>query len=283
VAGDEIETASDLYGVEPAGFIAARAALVKRLKAAGEKEAAADVGALRKPSAGAWALNQVARTDPSLVEAALEAGASLRAATDAAVGGDASQLRAATAADRAATEALVDAAAEQLGSKGPAAKHSLAATVRAAVLDDDVAVELRAGTLTVEHDGSGFGFGSGFEGGEVIPFRPREKAKPKARAKAGATDGGEAAAATAAREAEAAAAREAAEAAEAAEAEERERAARRRRAELEEKVKKLERRAARLAEVAEKAEEAAREAREDADEAASAVVEARVELADAGG
>ena len=278
----EVESADDLFLIDPAAFVAERNALVKRLKAAGDKAAAAEVQAMRKPSPPAWALNQVARSSPDLVTAALDAGAELRAATDAAVAGDASTLRAATAADRAATDAVVDAAAKRLGSKGAAAKQALAATVRAAVLDDAVAADLRAGTLVAEHDASGFGFGLGADaGGEVIPFRPRpakraaeDDAEPPA-GEDGKTKAERKAREKAEREAAAKAEREAAAA-----AEEEERERRRRRAEVEEEVRKAERRAARLAEVAERAERAAAEAREDADEAAAAVESARSELAE---
>ncbi len=158
-----VEHADDLYGLDPAEFTAARNALVKRLRSEGQREVAAEVAALRRPPATAWALDQVARTDPDLVDEALATGAALRAATDAALGGDATLLKEASAAERAAAGALVEAAAALLGPGGEPAEPRLAATVRAAVLDEEVADQLRRGVLAADHDRSGLGLGGGFD------------------------------------------------------------------------------------------------------------------------
>lgn len=257
--------ADALYELDPAEFVAARNALVKQLKADKRKDEAAVVATLRKPSAAAWALNQVARCSPDLVSAALEAGDVLRAASDSAVGGDASELREATAADRAATGAVVDEAVSLLGGRGAAQRQALSATIRAAVLDEGVRALLTAGVLTDDQEEGGFGFGFGLGAGsgdaEIIPFTPRQpKARPKPKAPRRSEEEKEAA-------------RRAAE--EVAAAEEAEREARRRKASLEAEAERLARKAARLAEVADKAELAAREARADADEAASDAAAAR--------
>jgi len=155
-----VTSADDLYGLDPAAFTAARNALVKRLKASGRRDDADTVAGLRRPAPAAWALNQVARTEPDLVDDALSAGADLRRATDLALGGDASELRDAVAAERAASAALVSAAAGLLGTGSQQAKPRLAATVRAAILDEAVADELRRGVLSTDHDRSGLGLGS---------------------------------------------------------------------------------------------------------------------------
>jgi hypothetical protein len=163
---------SELYQLDPGEFIRARDARVRELKAAGDKEEAARVAKLRKPAPPAWALDRVAHDRPELIEEALAAGAALLDATEAAVGGDRAALRDATAAERAAVDAVVDAAAKVLGGKGAAARPQLAATVRAAVLDPDVAAALREGVLDAAHEASGFGFAGGFElGAPVEPER----------------------------------------------------------------------------------------------------------------
>jgi hypothetical protein len=276
--GADLDEPDDLYALEPAAFIAARDALAKRLRADGRREEAAVVAKLRKPSAPAWALNQVARSDPSLVEAALDAGARLREATDAAVGGDPATLRQATAEDRKASDAVVDAAADRLGGRGPAARQQLAATLRAAVLDDGVADELRRGVLAVDHDAAGFGFGFGFDDGggdEPAPPRPAKQAKaakpaPKKQAAGRDQAKDEAKAEEQRRRDEEQAAEELA------------RAERKRRAELETEATRLEKRAARLAREADRAEEDARQARTEADAAAEEADAAR-RAADAAG
>src|SRR3954447_5553923 len=178
-------TPEDLYALDPSEFTAARNALAKELKAAGDKDGAAAVAKLRKPSAGAWALNRVAREEPDLIEAAIDAGLALRSASDDAMAGDASGLKAATADDRAASAAVVKAASPHLGARTEALRQSLVATLRVAALDRDVARQLRLGILTTELEQPGFGFGVEAGEGPVAPKATKAtKAakKPKLRA-----------------------------------------------------------------------------------------------------
>src|SRR4051812_44776528 len=51
----------DLFALDPSEFTAARDRLVAELREAGDKGAAAEVKALRRPTVTAWALNQLAR------------------------------------------------------------------------------------------------------------------------------------------------------------------------------------------------------------------------------
>ena len=176
-----------LYSLPPEEFTAARNALAKELRVSGDKAAAAEIATLRRPSAGAHALNRVAREQPDLVEAALDAGIALREASEAATSGDASGVRAATAAERAASQAVAKAAKAHLGARGDELVPALLATLRAGALDDDVAEQLRTGTLSREHEQAGFGFGLDAGDGAVAPRRatkPSTKAaaKPKLRA-----------------------------------------------------------------------------------------------------
>lgn len=169
----------ELYGVRPEEFTAARNALAKQLKADGRKDDAAVVAKLRRPTLGAWALNQVAHSEPDLVVAALEAGAQLRAATEATVAGKAGALREASAGERAAANAVVKAAAVHLGDKAGAQQQALLATLRMAALDEAVADQLRRGVLDADHAQDGFGVGLD---GEVAPLAaspPKPKAKVK--------------------------------------------------------------------------------------------------------
>ena len=55
--GAMLDEADDLYGLPLGEFTATRDALAARLKAAGDKEAAAEVKRARKPSVPAWAAN----------------------------------------------------------------------------------------------------------------------------------------------------------------------------------------------------------------------------------
>src|SRR3954447_19052405 len=97
--------------LEPHGrFVQARDALAKELRAAGDRERAAEVKQLRRPTAAAWAVDQLARRRPKDVEKLLAAGEALRKAHAAAMGGSGSapDLRAAAEAERAAVDALTD-------------------------------------------------------------------------------------------------------------------------------------------------------------------------------
>jgi hypothetical protein len=154
---------SELYSVDPEEFVAARNALVKTLKAEGDKAEAARVAKLRRPSVPAWALNQVARADPALVEKLLEEGARLRQAMTEAVSGDASKLRDSDAVERAAADEILVRATDVIAASGKSAevhRQRMSTTLRAAVLDESVAAALRSGCLDSDYDAPAFGFDS---------------------------------------------------------------------------------------------------------------------------
>jgi hypothetical protein len=263
----------ELYALAPEEFTAARNALAKQLKADGHKDEAAEVAKLRRPSVAAWALNQVARSSPDVVEAAIAAGEELRAATEATVAGKAGELRAATAAERAAANAVVKAAATHLGPRADALGPALLATIRVAALDEEVADQLRRGVLVSEQEQPGFGFGVDDE----TPLASVTKLAPRRAAKAAkvAKDTKDAKAAKAARTTKAGTANDAARAKAQAEAEKAERAAAReaervRKKELTARQRTLDRKtreAKRLAKEADEAEAEAQEARALADQA----------------
>ncbi len=231
------DAADPLYALPPAEFVAARAALAKELRAAGDKDVAAVVAKLRRPSPTAYALNQVARQEPEVLAAALDARLALKEAT---VAGE--DVRDATTADREATRALVAAARAALGTDDAALAQRVTATVLAAIVDEEVAADLRAGRLTAEQASPGFGFA--VDDAEIIPFRRPEAPRPTPEDKA--------------------AAKEAADS---------ERSRRRAEAEHRKLVARLESRARRLAEKADEAEQLAVEARRESD-AAEAELEA---------
>src|SRR5215208_532649 len=77
----------ELYALPPGDFTSARDARVKELRADGDRDAAAAVKALRRPTVAAWALNQLARSRAKDVERLLEAGERLRSAQEELLGG----------------------------------------------------------------------------------------------------------------------------------------------------------------------------------------------------
>jgi predicted nucleic acid-binding Zn-ribbon protein len=151
-----------LYELPLAEFTPARDALAKELKAAGEKEAAAAVKALRKPSAAAWAVNAAAREEPGALQALLDAGEALHRAQERLLAGkaDRSELKAATDAERAAVSGMVAAALAAAREAGqplsPSIESRVRETLHAATLDETVRAALAAGRLERETEVAGF-------------------------------------------------------------------------------------------------------------------------------
>src|ERR671929_141560 len=69
----------DLYGLPLDRFIAERGALAKALRGEDRRDEAAEVAKLRKPSAAAWAVNQLVRTQGRAVGELFDAGDAVRA------------------------------------------------------------------------------------------------------------------------------------------------------------------------------------------------------------
>lgn len=185
----ERSDADGLYLLPPDEFIAARTALAKRLRAGGDRAEAQRVIKLRRPSVSAWALNQVARTDPSLIVDLLDTGATLRQAMADAMAGDASGLRRAEARERAAVDAILSRAAADGGLLPEPHRRRMVATLRAAVLDQGVATSLRNATLDSDHEAPPFEFGAGPEAAATVkkrlpkPSRPDDAAAARERAR----------------------------------------------------------------------------------------------------
>lgn len=190
-----IDEVRELYRVEPAAFVAERAALVKALRAAGRTDDARVVVKVRKPTVAAWALDQVAHDSPELIRAALDAGDALRVATDATFQGDASSLRAAAEADQRAAAAVVDAAGRHLPALTAELRERMAATLRTAVIDDEVRAALVDGVVALDHEPPQLGFGAPSSGppaeASTAPAARSRRAKeaelaepPRARRKA---------------------------------------------------------------------------------------------------
>jgi hypothetical protein len=172
---DELQA---LYAVHPEDFVRARTDLVRRLRKDGRRDDADIAAKLRRPSATAAALNQVARDEPHLLEALLSEGARLRDAMQRAVQGNAVDVRPSQVAERRAADAVVAAARrrlEELGQRdSDAAAQRINNTLRAAALDESLAQRLRRGMLDTDVVASGFGFG-GLEFDESTRAAPRKK------------------------------------------------------------------------------------------------------------
>lgn len=183
----EIEAEIDrLYGVPLDEFIAERDALAKTLTRDGDREAAAQIKALRKPTVGAWALNQAVRRRRKETRALLSTAERLQEAQEALLsGGDPSDLRKATREERELTSTLADSAeaiASEAGKSGPALRDRVRATLHAAALDDEARAELETGRFTREREAVGLGaFGAGSTSPTSAPSRPKAPSRGPAR------------------------------------------------------------------------------------------------------
>ena len=176
------DEADELYALPLDEFTSARNELEKRLRKDGQRDEAAEVKALRKPTVPAWALNQVARQRAGEVGDLIDAGRRVREAQDELLaGGDREALDRAGSDQRALVRTLmratVDAGKEGGIGTGAAFEDKVGATLRAAAADDEVGAQLVAGRLEREHEAVGL---LGFEAGPAVPAR--DSPAPKKRA-----------------------------------------------------------------------------------------------------
>ncbi len=178
-SGAEIDR---LYSSPLDQFTSARDELSRALRQDGDRDAAAEVKKLRKPSVAAWALNQVRFSESEAVERLIAAGETLREAQRRLLEqGERGQLREAVARERGAVEEVVALAEQHLRDAG----HPLSATVEgklrdtahAAALDDDARGGLRSGRLVHEHVVSDLGLA----GAEIPVRRPAQRPQRESR------------------------------------------------------------------------------------------------------
>jgi hypothetical protein len=147
----DAEMLQRLYTLPPEEFVASRNALAKELRAAKDRETAAEVATLRRPSVVDWALNVVARDHADLVTDALAAAAALREAQGAAVEGrSGADVGEAMRRMRTTTRPVTEAADAVLVAAGrPAGSQVAALTTRLAEIAGTEAAgdQLRAGRL----------------------------------------------------------------------------------------------------------------------------------------
>jgi PAS domain-containing protein len=171
VPADPVQEAADrLYGLPFEDFIAERDATAKQLRKDGDKEAAAAVAKLPKPSQVAWVANQLGRAGAGDL---LAAGDAIREAQLG--GGGREALREATAAQRAAVDELLK-EAEQLRPLSRDLKDRLRALLLAVAGDEEVRAAFEAGRLVEEPSAGGAWPVGAFV---ATPAKPRSAAPPK--------------------------------------------------------------------------------------------------------
>ena len=172
---DERGALEELFTSTLDAFVETRARLAAALIAAGHKAAGQAVKKVRRPSASAWATNQVVRRARAEVDAFLEASARLRASQGAIVAGrgdrtayqaDAEDLRRATASLTAAARRIL----EDLGrADDRPIIERVVANARAAALTEAGRAALLAGALLADLDGEVDAFGGLLTSGLVAP------------------------------------------------------------------------------------------------------------------
>jgi hypothetical protein len=177
---------TELYGEDPADFVARRAALVKELRR-DEPELSRRAAGLRRPTVSVWAANRLREVAPDDLEALQEAGRHLREAQIAALEGRAVRdFRALLSAHSAALQRTVEDGAAFLDGRGQnvseVVRQRLRTTLRAASLGEpELQSALAAGRLVVDLEPEGFG---GLEGVVVPgpwPARPESSAPTERR------------------------------------------------------------------------------------------------------
>lgn len=149
---------TELYGLHPSEFTRARDARAGEAKKAGDKERAAALRVLRRPSTSAWVVNVLARRRTDEISGLLELGDRMREA-QAALSGD--ELRALGRQRHQLVASLAregSRLARQAGHPvGTNVEREVEATLDAALADPDAGAAMASGLLVkpLEHSGLG--------------------------------------------------------------------------------------------------------------------------------
>lgn len=183
---DADQVADELYALPPEQFTAARNARAKEATSAGDKETAARIAALRKPTMVAWLVNLLARDLPEDIDAFVDLGDALREATATLSG---PELRELSAQRHRLVQALVRQARELAREAGyrttEDVSRGLEETLVAALTDAAAAERVRAGRLTSGLTATGFAAPSA---GAVRARPPVARATPSPSPKAKTAD-----------------------------------------------------------------------------------------------
>ena len=166
-----------LYALPLEEFTQERDELAKRLRKEGDRDGAAVVKALKKPSVAAWAVNQVRRDRPEDVRRLLDVTEELhRVYKGLSAAGARERLAEAADMQRDLIRSLVRCGEQLLEAGGHSASEQtlgkIADTLRAAALDEDLREQVSAGRVVKEQHAAGLG---------PLETLPAPAKKPKAR------------------------------------------------------------------------------------------------------
>ncbi|SDS81436.1 hypothetical protein [Microlunatus soli] len=150
--------AAELYNGPPEEFTALRKQRATEARAAGDRELAKQVLALRRPTRSAWIVNLIADQAADDLAALLDLGAALAEAQQRLSGAD---LRRLSSQRHAAIAALAQRGAQLAEVRGhtatEATRRAVSETLQAALSDPGIADRVRAGRLPQAQEYSGFG------------------------------------------------------------------------------------------------------------------------------
>lgn len=166
------DIADELYGLDPGEFTAARKEYVARARDAGDRELAAAVGRLRKPTVSAWLVNLLVRERPEEITALLGLGEALRTAQRQLSGAELRRLSTQRRRVIGALEKTASRLAAEHGRRASeAALREVGQTLHAALAEAELAEQVCGGRLETPLDYSGFGP----VGLSVVPPAPERK------------------------------------------------------------------------------------------------------------
>lgn len=181
--------ADELYGLPLEEFVPRRDALVRELRAAGQRDDAEMIKRMPKPSAPAWVVNRLARERPDELRDLMDTGEELRRTQEWLLRreADPADLRAAVEAERAAVGRLVHAGAELLIAAGRPARGDIlervGETLHAATADPALRAEVERGRVVRDQAAVGLGAATGSSyapaGATRRSTRRREPAEPR--------------------------------------------------------------------------------------------------------
>ena len=152
------EIAAELYLVPPARFVAAREQVVRQARAAGHRDLARELHALRRPTLSAWLVNMLTRHQRARMQQLFAVGRELRHAQTRL---DADQLRRLPAQQQDLIADLLDSASRHAAEAGvrptEAALSEVEATLHAGLVDLAAASTVMSGHLVRAMSHAGFG------------------------------------------------------------------------------------------------------------------------------
>jgi hypothetical protein len=143
------EVADELYALAPSDFTAARDERARSVRAAGQRDEAAAIKKLARPTASAWLVNQLARTAPDQMDRVYELGEELQEAQRALAG---ERLRELSIQRRQLVNDLLSAVSDVASQANQPASAAVLgevrATLEAALADAGARTAVRSGRLT---------------------------------------------------------------------------------------------------------------------------------------